>query len=107
MKYPILLVGMGLALSAPAFAEWLPNLPSLPTPERLFKQQCLSRIAQYPNVKLTAQERVSTCNCMTQHAQRKLSSRDILNLAQLSNAELERQYGDKAKKAFDACQAKQ
>lgn len=87
-----------------AHADWLPSLPSIPSPDAWLKQQCLSRISQYPELKLKPNERHATCNCMTRHAKQTLTARDILKMAQLSDAELDKQYRSKAKVAFEQCQ---
>ena len=94
----------GMCISSPVFADWLPSLPS---PDKWLNQQCMHRIAQYPKVKLSSSERRNTCACMTQHAKAKLSASDILNLAQMSDSELERKYGGQAKQAFDRCSKQQ
>ena len=44
---------------------------------------------------------------MTQHAKAKLLASDILNLAQMSDSELERKYGGQAKQAFERCNKQQ
>ena len=102
-KLPLLLLVSTCLLSNSVYADWLPSLPSLPSPDKWLNQQCLSRIAQYPKIKLNKAERNSTCNCMTAKAKRNLSTRDILDLAQLSDAELEQKYGPQAKQAFETC----
>ena len=90
----------GMCISSPVFADWLPSLPS---PDKWLNQQCMHRIAQYPKVKLSSSERRNTCACMTQHAKANLSTRDILDLAQMSDSELEHKYGGQAKQAFERC----
>ena len=104
MKKIHLCVLAGLLVSGAAVADWLPGLPS---PDKWLNQQCMHRISQYPKVKLSSSERRNTCACMTQHAKAKLSASDILNLAQMSDSELERKYGGQAKQAFERCNKQQ
>ena len=104
MKKLHLCVLTGLLFSGAAFADWLPSLPS---PDKWLNQQCMHRISQYPKVKLSSSERRNTCACMTQHAKANLSTRDLLNLVELSDSELERRYGGQAKQAFERCSKQQ
>ena len=104
MKKVYLGVLAGMLISNPVFADWLPSLPS---PDKWLNQQCMSRIAQYPKVKLNSSERRNTCACMTQHAKANLSTRDILDLAQMSDSELERKYGSQARQSFERCSKQQ
>ena len=104
MKKVYLSVLVSMSISTPVFADWLPSLPS---PDKWLNQQCMHRIAQYPKVKLSSSERRNTCACMTQHAKANLSTSDILNLAQMSESELERKYGGQAKQAFERCDKQQ
>lgn len=98
MRQSVLFSMALLLVSSSSLANWLPS------PDKWLQQQCHQHISKLPQLKFSNNQRTGICHCMVGQAKKQLSVRDLWRLTRLSQAQLQQQYSQSTKKAFQLCQ---